>query len=77
MCHIFSIYNYTTLNTGKGDMNVAQQNADISQTLSCFLEIPNLRDCLSISTVVHSTVAYLFSRHFPAFSVPRPILKVR
>ena len=61
----------------KGDKNADPKNAnDLVQTLSLFLEVPNLRDCVSISTVVHATISYLFSRHFPAFSVPRPILKV-
>ena len=62
---------------GKGDSKVDQKPTnDLVQTLSLFLEVPNLRDCVSISTVVHATISYLFSRHFPAFSVPRPILKV-
>ena len=62
---------------GKNENKLDPKNpTDLTQTLSLFLEVPNLRDCVSISTVVHATVAYLFSRHFPAFSVPRPILKV-
>ena len=64
--------------SGKGDNKMDQKASnDLAQTLSLFLEVPNLRDCVSISTVVHATISYLFSRHFPAFSVPRPILKVQ
>ena len=60
---------------GKAGAKTDTKASEISQALSCFLEVPNLRDCVSISTVVHATVAFLFSRHFPAFSVPRPFLK--
>ena len=64
--------------SGKGDNKMDQKASnDLAQTLSLFLEVPNLRDCVSISTVVHATISYLFSRHFPAFSVPRPILKIQ
>ena len=71
------LINILKLKIGKGDTKVDQKATnDLVQTLSLFLEVPNLRDCVSISTVVHATISYLFSRHFPAFSVPRPILKV-
>ena len=58
-------------------MNVQQPTGEIHQTcISSLVTLTTLRDCVCISTVVHATVAYLFSRHFPAYSVPRPILKV-
>ena len=76
---LYYVFKFLTLYqfTVKGNTKADQKDAnDLVQTLSLFLEVPNLRDCVSISTVVHATISYLFSRHFPAFSVPRPILKV-